>query len=338
MKLHTASMAPGSSLGDERVGVIIPVFNRRTILLETLPSVLAQSLAPAQLVVVDDGSTDGTPAAAEAWLSRRRPPFPWKVIRARHVSAAAARNIGFAEMHPVPLMAFLDSDDHWPADFLARGVAALGQHPKAVAAVSDRRFIDAFGECVEEDDCRELTENPLNWFFAHGAGVASCTVMRSAAFRAAGGWSETQGPGEDALLFCELALRGPWAHMPGEPVSFHLGTARARREEHNLSQRIPDSHFQWARAYEQIYARICERRPLAPRAELHRALGMRWYWAGKQLFTLGRADEARECFRRAINWQPTMFRAWRRWATAGASRWSRALATPKGTSTRRAAG
>ncbi len=127
------------------------------------------------------------------------------------------------------------------------------------------------------------------------------------------------------MLFSEIALAGSWVHVPGAPVEFHLGAARARREEHNLSQRNADSHLCWAQSFEKIYDRVCEKNPARPLGELHKSLAMRWYWAGKQLFALGRADEARDCFRRALVWQPTMFRAWRRLAAVGAAQWSKSL-------------
>lgn len=325
MKIYSPDRAADGPADDRRIGVVIPVFNRRTILQETLPFVVDQSLRPAQLVIVDDGSTDGTPAAIEAWLARRRPRCPWKVIRVRHRTAAAARNVGLADVKSLPLVAFLDSDDHWPLDFLERAAGVLAHHPQAVAAIADRRFIDAFGERVEENDCRTLVRDPVAWFFQNGAGVASCSVLRTSAVLDAGGWDESFESAEDAVLFSEIAIAGSWVHVPGAPVEFHLGTARARREEHNLSQRNDDSHLCWAQSFEKIYQRVCEKSPARPLGELHKSLAMRWYWAGKQLFTLGRADEARDCFRRALVWQPTMFRAWRRLAAAGAAQWSKSL-------------
>ena len=52
------------------VAVILPVYNRRLKLIRTLESVVAQSKLPASLIIVDDGSTDGTAEAAKSWLAR----------------------------------------------------------------------------------------------------------------------------------------------------------------------------------------------------------------------------------------------------------------------------
>jgi glycosyltransferase involved in cell wall biosynthesis len=318
---------------DLRVGVVIPVYNRRTTLLDTLPYVVQQTLPPACLAIVDDGSTDGTAAAAEAWLANRRPGFPWQVIRGNHQSAAAARMLGLEQVRSLPLVTFLDSDDHWPSDFLERGAAALRGQPDAVAAVADRRFLDSDGEPLEADDCRQLASNPIEWFFQHGAGVTSCSVLRTDVVIAAGGWLEGYDCAEDAVLFCEMALRGAWVHLPGAAVEFHLGSARARREDHNLSRRSSDCHRRWVDVFEIIYQRVVARRPDMKRSALPKSMAQRWYWAGKQLAALDRIDEARQCFRRAIAWRPTFLRAWRRLAVLRVNR--RAL--PASRSTRTAA-
>lgn len=299
---------------DQRVGVVIPVYNRRTTLLETLQCVVDQILQPDRLIIVDDGSIDGTPTAATQWLAAARPRFQWQVIRAVHRSAAVARNIGLTQVCSLPLVAFLDSDDHWPCDFLQRGVAALAAKPQAAAAVADRRFVSASGACLDENDCRDLVRDPVTWFFQNGAGVASCTLLRTAAVVQAGGWNETLESAEDTVLFSMIALAADWAHMAGAPVVFGLGSAQARHEEHNLSERQVDRHLHWAFIFEDIYQAARAVRSERSCAEMRKALAQRWYMAGKQLFQLGRADESRACFSRAIHWQPLKLRAWKKLA------------------------
>lgn len=304
---------------DARVGVVIPVYNRRTILLETLPTVIAQSLPPERLVIVDDGSTDGTPTAAAQWLTAARPRFSWQVLRRPHTNAATARNAGLELVRSLPLVAFLDSDDRWPADFLERGVAALAAEPQAVAAIADRRFVDSAGGLLETTDARAVASDPVTWFFQYGAGVASCSLLRTEAVLAAGAWSESLESAEDAMLFCRMALAGSWAALAGAPVVFGVGAALARREEHNLSQRRGDRHLHWARVFELIYSQVRAVRSDRQCAGLRKALAQRWYQAGKQLFALGHADQCRAAFARALHWNPLMFRAWRKLATTPAA-------------------
>jgi GT2 family glycosyltransferase len=300
-----------SSVGDTGVAVVIPVYNRRRTLLETLPFVLRQSLAPECVVVVDDGSTDGSAEAAEAWFQRNSPPFEWRVLRQPHANAARARGLGFAHVRQAPLVAFLDSDDHWPVDFLARTATVLKENPHAVAVSADRLFISADEEPIEADDLREMIARPVEWFFERGAGVASCSLFRTAAVEFVGGWDVERSTSEDTVLFTAIAQAGAWLHAPGEPVRFYVGSADARQEETNLSCRHADRHLLWARDYEELYTQIAARDPHFPLANLHEALAYRWTAAAKQLLKLGRPEEARSAVNRALYWRPTSLRAWR---------------------------
>lgn len=302
--------------GDDRIAVIIPVYNRKTILLETLEHVLAQTRLPDRLLIVDDGSSDGTADASEAWLLDRRPAFRWEVIRGPRRSAAAARREGTRRLDDETLVAFLDSDDHWPADFLQRTAAVLTGDPSAVAVSTDRRYLDASGCGDQRCDCAALAADPIPWFFLHGAGVASCSLLRVEAVRAAGGWRPELKTAEDVWLFVHASLLGRWLHAPGDPVTFHLGNAAARNEASNLSRKHAMLDAGWAAVYERLYHQVCERRPGIDRGVLHAALAERWRRAGKQQLRGGLPALAKRSLRRSIHWSPVQITAWRRLAVA----------------------
>jgi glycosyltransferase involved in cell wall biosynthesis len=121
-------MNPTPSAGHPLVTVVIPTFNRAGTLARALESVAAQVFTDYEVVVVDDGSTDGT---AEA-LSTRIPNL--RLVRlARNLGAGAARNVGISASHGKQI-AFLDSDDRWEPDKLARQVAALQHAPRNILA------------------------------------------------------------------------------------------------------------------------------------------------------------------------------------------------------------
>lgn len=292
------------------VGVVTPVHNRRTILVQTLQYVLAQTHLPARLVIVDDGSSDGTADAARAFLKAHAKDLDWHIVPQKKGSAAAARKAGYELVRHLPLVTFLDSDDHWPQDFLSRASSALAASPQVVAAVADRRYVDTTGG-KQQEDCSKLEQDPHTWFFYHGGGVASCTVARTWAVDAAGGWKPELQSAEDAALFNGISLEGPWLHLPGAPVVFNLGDAAGRNEHNNLSRSFVDTEQRWAKVYEQIYADICRRRPAIDRAPLHSALAMRWRRAGKQHARRGDWASARTCLKRALYWQPAEFSTWR---------------------------
>jgi glycosyltransferase involved in cell wall biosynthesis len=98
------------------ISVIIPAFNSEEHISEAIASVLAQTLAPAQIIVIDDGSTDGTAACAAAY-SRV------ELIRQENGGPGVARNAGLLRARG-NWIAFLDSDDLWAPQKLEKQLAA----------------------------------------------------------------------------------------------------------------------------------------------------------------------------------------------------------------------
>lgn len=290
-------MTPGiSEKGDGRVGVVIPLYNRASIVLRTLQSLLEQELQPARLAIVDDGSSDGSADAAERWLTDHDPAFEWAVIRAPHRHAAAARNRGFAEMAAMPLVTFLDSDDCWPADFLRRCSEALAGRPDAVAASTDRK-IDGPDRRHVNPDLRAIADDPALWLVQNDAGIASCTVLRTEAVNAVGGWKEGGLGGEDFLLFADISRQGRWLHVPGTPVQFNRNIGSRDKQQANLSRSQPVKHWQWADLSEQEF----EAHPGqgARREAMRQAVSWRWASAGNHLVRKRMFRKAHEAYRRS---------------------------------------
>jgi glycosyltransferase involved in cell wall biosynthesis len=106
------------------VSVVIPAYNASRFIAETLQSVLAQTLLPDEILVVDDGSSDDTAAIAEAFGA------PVRVFRRTNQRQAAARNFG-VEQATGDWIAFLDADDLWAPNKLAMQFDELARHPEA---------------------------------------------------------------------------------------------------------------------------------------------------------------------------------------------------------------
>ena len=117
------------------VSVIIPTYNRAALVKEAVASVLAQTWREFELIVVDDGSTDDTPEALAPYASRIR-----LLRRENRGGVSAARNAGMAAARG-EWLAFLDSDDLWLPEKLARQMAYLAAHPDAAWCQTEETWV-----------------------------------------------------------------------------------------------------------------------------------------------------------------------------------------------------
>jgi len=269
--------------------VVLPVFNRAVTVCPTLEAVAGQTLLPALLVVVDDGSTDGTADAVEQWIATRQPGFPCRVIRQENRGASAARNVGLEACGDVDLVAYLDSDDLWPADFLERASAALAANPEAVAATADRQYQSSRRSRPVQSG-EGLASNAARWLLEHDAGVASATVCRVTDARACGGFPEHLRTGADIAIFMRMAMRGPWVHLPGLPVRYRWHDARPEGEAGHLSETYVDRGRIWAGIFQGLLEEFGAR-PDFPRDLCIEAVGCQAWLAHRELTEAGRGAE-----------------------------------------------
>lgn len=296
-----------------RIGVVIPVWRRARLVCECLEHVAAQSRPADLIVVVDDQSMDGTPAAVQAWAAAR-PEVPVHLLEVAHAGAATARNAGLRQLSEVTHVAFLDSDDLWPPDFLERAEAAF-EHG-VVAASADRLREDARRAVLRKDDLRGLARDPFRWFFRNGAGVGSCTLLDVQAVRQAGGYREEIPTGEDMALFLAVAEQGRWVHLSGAPVRFRLGHRAQYGEADHVHRLRADAPLRRAALYEELAQRYARQ---VPKRERRRALAWKWWRVALALRSQGSSSEARAALRRARGHRPLAPRLL--WATLS---WPRA--------------
>jgi len=120
------------------VSVVIPTYNRRVLVAEAVACVLAQTHEDLELIVVDDGSTDGTAEALKAQLDGEARA---SVLRKANGGTASARNRGIKAARAA-WIAFLDSDDLWEPGYLASQLAALEAQPDADLVVADATYVN----------------------------------------------------------------------------------------------------------------------------------------------------------------------------------------------------
>lgn len=299
---------------DASVAAIIPVYNRPHAIVEALDSVLAQTRPPGKLVVVDDGSTDDTAQRVEAWMAAHRPPFPAVLVRQPNQGAAVARNRGAAEAPECTLLAFLDSDDLWPPDYLQRVTGAMVAAPDAVAGCADRVNHDyATGETDPHSYAHygRGRRNATTLIFLEGPPGTSGTVFRRRAFEQAGAFDPRWPTGQDYDLMLRVSLLGRWLHIPGTPLTTrnHLEVLTGSGEP-PLSRKYADRLFRRVQMLDRFILEGGGRQAV-PERLWRRRLSRLWFRAAGKLRALGRREDTRTCLRRTLALRPWHLRA--RW-------------------------
>lgn len=225
--------------GNGQVAIVIPTYNRGARLPGAIEGALAQGFALAEVIVVDDGSTDGTFERIQPYLTRVR------YLRTENRERSAARNAG-AQATDAPFILFLDSDDRLLPGHLVAALRAFSDHPEAAAAYSDVILENDAGEVLRTvrgprvpgfrggEPVTTLIARYDNCYLAQGA-----TVYRRSSFLAVRGFREELTAGEDFELNVRL-LEGR-TFVPTHSLTFayrvHEGNTFANVERVNRGMR-----------------------------------------------------------------------------------------------------
>jgi len=294
------------------VSVIIPVHNAADLVADGVASALNQTWPNCEVIVVDDGSSDDT--------VRRLEPFgdSVRVIRQEHRGPAVARNTGLRAARGV-WAAFLDSDDLWRPEKLARCMAALAAHPAAGVAYtavwiheleSGRRYL-----LPQYTRSGRMAED----LFLECRGVNTSTlVVRRSCLDAIGGFDEELFRAQDWDLMLRLAERTDYLHVP-EPLT--------ERRLHARSLSVTHAHL-----YKEYNLKVLQK-ALARRPDLYEplratAFAKAHFRFGMHHYAAFRMAEAREEFRESLRHRRTCeaMNYWMRsWLPAGMVRRLRRL-------------
>lgn len=223
--------------GTPLVSVIIPTYNRVAFLAEAVRSVLAQTCTDHELIVVDDGSTDGTGAMLQAIGDPRV-----QLISLPHSgSPGRARNAGIGRARG-RYVAFLDSDDLWDPSKLEDQLAALSGQPDCRWCNTGLRIVDETG--APHPRWRTHPAPPEGWIFEplvrRQVGMSISTVLVERAFLLdVGGFDETFVWGEDYDLRVRLALRSPIACVRAPRVQHRIHADQFTRRSRPLMGQAP---------------------------------------------------------------------------------------------------
>jgi len=212
------------------VSVVIPAYNYAHFLSQAIASVLAQTHAALELLVVDDGSTDNTRAVVAA-IADPRLRYIWQ----ENAGLSASRNTGIREARH-PYVAFLDADDLWKPELLATVLQRFAELPETFAAVATGTIrMDANGQPsttsrYNASSARELT---VRNFCLRSHPLCSSVVVKRHVFTECGGFDPTLRSSEDRDMWIRMTARGHRFFLIGEPAAY------IRRHPKNMSKNAP---------------------------------------------------------------------------------------------------
>ena len=231
--------------------VVIPLYNNRSSILAALRSVLDQRFAANEIIVVDDGSTDG---GADTLANLKVPNL--KLVKQHNQGVSVARNHGVA-LATCPYVAFLDADDQWTPFFLHEMQALIRRFPgNGLYACRYQKLVDQ--QVFEDAKIRLNNLTPEGYemhdfFDIAGKGdlpfMVSSTVVNRDYFNQSGGFPVGEWMGEDQSFFTRAALDKTIAYSPQIRLLYHTDS-----ENRASDKRTPGKLCPFAQRLQQVIA------------------------------------------------------------------------------------
>lgn len=237
------------------ISIVIPTYNAEAHLGQTLDSVLAQTVADWELVLVDDGSTDGTVDVARAYADRDR---RFRIVLQENRGTALARNRGLAEATGrSDYIVFLDHDDLWERDALETLLRELQADPEAVAASGLSRVVDERSNPTEPGELEVwgrrrqgvVGGRVVPWpvhapttfavlAYRNCIATPGQVLIRWEALPAAGAFDPAASPCDDWDLWLRLSQRGPIAFVDRVVLGWRRHGGNASGEWTRMSRQV----------------------------------------------------------------------------------------------------
>lgn len=280
-----------------RVSVIIPTYNRAEYLVRAIESVLRQTLAVSEVIVVDDESTDSTGERLRPYSSRIT------YIRQKNAGPAAARNRGIAAAKG-DYIAFLDSDDLWLPEKNARQMELFRADPAVAVCHTAADLIDDRDAVVERlSDEPGFVQSGDVW---RAMLLWKCRVLLSSlalkreCLREVGGFDESLCTGEDSHFIIRCARRYHFGYLPQR-----LLLRRAHRDSLTSQAYASPRNNTTFQSLQKVLDLYPEIDPVTRR----RAYAVRYFHYGCVNFHRGEYVLARHFFRQAVRNAPLNVRA-----------------------------
>jgi len=293
------------------VSIVTATWNCGHYLPLAIESVLAQTFADWELLIIDDGSTDNTEDIVQPYLNDSRITYH----RLEHAGQPATKNAGI-ERASGELIAFLDADDVWFPHKLKRQVELMRSNPALGVVYSRRQLIDPEGNELETP-CPSLHRGQVvSPMFIDNFVCFSSSMVRRSVFEAVGTFDESIPMAIDYDLWLRVATRYPFDFVDEPLVYYRTGHSNlSRRAGERLEialgimnrfvavseQRSKLSQRTIRRAYSETYAHLAE----------HAVVNSKW--------------RAAQWLARAITCSPFCWEPWRIMTSWATPRWSRKL-------------
>jgi glycosyltransferase involved in cell wall biosynthesis len=285
--------------------VLLPVYNGEKYLAEAIDSVLNQTLSGFELLLLDDGSTDGSRALMESVVAAdsRCRLFSWP-----NRGIVATLNAGLDEARGTFIFR-MDADDICAPSRFEKQIEFLTRHPDHIAVGSKVLWIDPEGmplrtavECFAHD---EIDASNLR---GHHVLYHPAVAIRAAGLREIGGYREGFKHAEDLDLFLRLGEAGKLANLPEVLLSYRqhinsVGMQHAEQQRKSGRKAIEDACARRRIAVESVLGAYVPPPPGRPRWELHQI----WGWCALQS---GHVATARKHAARALASQPLSPKNW----------------------------
>jgi len=290
------------SLGSAKVSVIVPVYNCAQYIGKAIESILAQTYPVHEIIVVDDGSTDGTREALE--------PYKASIIYVYQKNAGepAARNTGIRHS-TAEYIAYLDADDLWLPDKLELQMQYLQTHPECELVYTDMMTFDDQGiieKSVRTSRGRVYCSGKIfPQLFRETLFGSGSVVFRKTAAEKVGGFDETFLVGSDYEMWLRMSRSFEFGYVD-KPLLMY-------RQHRDMSTqklgKVPQDGMPWQ---VKVLKRILELFPEAERelgqSAINERLAVPYMWLGRSWMDRGDHLQARRLIAGAVQYDPWKLR------------------------------
>lgn len=257
-----------------RVSVVIPTYNYGQFIREGIESVLAQTHPVAEIIVVDDGSTDGTEAVVGRFFGDRV-----IYIRQENGGVSAARNNG-VQNSSGDIVAFLDADDTWRPDKIEKQMLKFDQDAEiGLVHCGMREFDSGTGKTIQTRiDGEEgwVADSHVLFDKAVINFSGSLIAVRRAAFEEVGGFDTRLKNGEDWEFCLRVARKYKVGFVPEALVNYRIHGVNAHL---NIAEMERSTKLAWEKAFDTTDEKVL-RLKRRSYGNLHKTLAGSYFQAG----------------------------------------------------------